>query len=209
MSHHFGFVRNCIIAGALALTATVAPALAAGETYLDFESTGSSSELPVKGEVKSSDMKSTMVRVMSFSWGAGKDGAIPGAAIGSATGGAGAGKIRATPESLDVVLGDEATSKLFGIAATGRPVAHVRLLVYKDAPDGGKVPLYSALMSNVFIVSLDWKGTKSDQPTAHVTLDYTTLQIQENTKGASGSPSDAQTPISWDQITNKSVITVP
>ncbi len=109
MNHSFGLLRNCILAGALALAATIAPALAATQAYLDFESTGSQSELPIKGEVQDSDLKGTLVKVSAFSFGAGKDGFIPKSTIGSATGGAGAGKITATPESMDVTVGMDAT----------------------------------------------------------------------------------------------------
>jgi type VI protein secretion system component Hcp len=208
MNHSFGLLRNCILAGALALAATIAPALAATQAYLDFESTGSQSELPIKGEVQDNDLKGTLVKVSAFSFGAGKDGFIPKSTIGSATGGAGAGKITATPESMDVTVGMDATQKLFDLAATGKVIPHVRLLVFKAAKDGGKIPAFSALMSDVMIVSLNWAG-KGDKPTANVTLDYRTIELVENTKGVNGTGAPSAPIGGWDRIQNKSVLTVP
>jgi type VI protein secretion system component Hcp len=208
MNYKIAFIRNCFVAIAFALTVTAAPVLAAGQAYLDFESTGSQGELPVKGETQDSDLKGTLVKVSAFSFGAGKDGVIPKGAIGSATGGAGAGKVKATPESMDVTVGMDATQKLFDLAATGKEIPHVRLLVYKAAKDGGKIPAFSALMSHVMIVSLNWTG-KGDKPTASVTLDYQQIEIVENTKGVNGT-ADPKTPITgWDTIQNKSALTSP
>jgi type VI protein secretion system component Hcp len=205
---HFAFIRNCFVGAVLALTVTAAPVLAASQAYLDFESTGSHGELPVKGETQDSDLKGTLVKVSAFTFGIGKDGVIPKSRIGSATGGAGAGKITATPESMDVTVGMDATQKLFDLAATGKVVPHVRLLVFKSAKDGAKIPAFSALMSDVMIMSLNWNG-KGDKPTANVTLDYRTIEIVENTKGVNGT-ADTKTPIKgWDIIQNKSALTNP
>ncbi len=206
MNHSFGFFRNCMLAAALALAATIAPAMAASQAYLDFESTGSPGELPVKGEVTDSDLKGTLVKVSAFSFGVGKDGVVP-KSIGSATSGAGAGKVTATPESMDVTVGMDATQKLFDLAATGKVIPHVRLLVFKAAKDGSKIPAFSALMSDVMIVSLNWTG-KGDKPTASVTLDYRAIEIVENTKGVNGTGTPT-TPAGWDRIQNKSVLTSP
>jgi type VI protein secretion system component Hcp len=206
MNHHFAFVRNCLIGTALALTVTVAPVLAASQAYLDFESTGSSGELPTNGEVQDSDLKSTLVKVSAFSFGSGKDGVIP-KSIGSATGGAGAGRVKATTESMDVTVGMDATQKLFDLAATGRAIPNVRLLVFKVAPTGKKIPAFSALMSHVMIVSLNWTGGKGDTPTANVTLDYQKIEIVENTKGVNGAADTKNATTSWDMIQNKSALT--
>lgn len=207
MIHSFGYFRNCILAGALALAATIAPAAAATQAYLDFESTGSPGELPIKGEVQDSDLKATLVKVSSFSFGLGKAGIVP-KSIGSATSGAGAGKVTATAESMDVTVGMDATQKLFDLAAAGKVIPHVRLLVYKTAKDGGKIPAFSALMSDVMIVSLNWTG-KGDKPTANVTLDYRTLELMENTKGVNGTLTTPNAPAGWDRIQNKSLLTSP
>jgi type VI protein secretion system component Hcp len=205
MNHHFAFFRNCFVGTALALTVTVAPVLAASSAYLDFESTGSPGELPIKGESQDSDLKSSMIKVSSFSFGSGKDGVIP-SAIGSASGGAGAGKVKATTESMDVTVGMDATQKLFDLAATGREVPNVRLLVFKVAKDGGKIPAFSALMSHVNIVSLNWTG-KGDKPTANLTLDYQKIEIEENTKGVTGTGDPKTITPTWNQIENKSDLT--
>ncbi len=181
MNHHAGLVRNCIVASVLALLATAAPVLAATTEYLDFESTGSPSELPAKSLVKSSELKGTLVQISAFSFNVGKSGAVPKAAIniGSQSGGAGAGKVMAPPASLDVTVGPESEKKLFDLAAAGTAIPHVRLLIFKEAGES-KIPTYTALLSHVQIVSANWTG-KDDKPTAQVTLDCQSIEIEKNT----------------------------
>jgi type VI protein secretion system component Hcp len=103
---------------------------------------------------------------------------------------------------MDVTVGMEATQKLFDLAATGKPVAHVRFLIYKDAKDGGKIPLFSALLSDVSIVSLNWTG-KGDKPAANVTLDYKSIEIVKNSKA--DAPGDLTTVTAgWNRVQNLS-----
>jgi hypothetical protein len=203
------------------VTVTVTPALAASAGYLDFESTGSQSEIASqgKGEVVK-DLKATMVRVSAFSFGSGRDGVVPkGESIDSATGGAGAGKltigsqtsgagagkIASTGASLDVTVAPEGADKIFTLALGGKPIPNVRLIIYKDdVKDGGKIPVYSALMRNVRVVSADWTGSKTDKATTRVTLDYMSIELQKNTNA------DSPTPTAiiggWNRISNTSDI---
>ena len=100
----------------------------------------------------------------------------------------------------------ESTQKLFDLATTGKTIPHVRLLIYSIvAKDGNKAPAYSALMSDVRIVSLNWTGKGGDKPTANVTLDYRSIEITKSRKAGGNN-----TVINgWDQVTNKSELSAP
>jgi type VI protein secretion system component Hcp len=199
MKQRLGLAGTCLAVVVLALNVTIAPALAAREVYLDFDSTGSPGEVPQKA-IKSSDVKSTEIEVSSFSFGGGRDEVIPNGTalnIGSASGGAGAGK--RTAQSMDVTVSVTGAQRLFDLASKGQVVREVRLLEFRTSPAGALVPVYTAVMSNVVITSHDWSGKGTDKPTVSITLDFERIEVQENAKSTSDDPS---TPASWNLTQN-------
>jgi type VI protein secretion system component Hcp len=205
MNDRFRIVGTSIAAATLALIVTVSPAFAAGKMYLDFTSTGSPSEKPMKA-IQPTDVKSTNVEISSFQFGSGKPLVIPVSAtapkIGSQTTGAGAGK--ATLESMDATLVGDG-QKLFDLAVSGKSITAVRLLIFKSGK-AGLTPTYTAVMHDVYITSTDWTGKPGDKPTARVTLDYASIEIEKNTNGDKDDP---KIPAGWNQVVNKSELSAP
>jgi type VI protein secretion system component Hcp len=211
----FRFVRDTLLCAALVVTVGLAPALAATIRVLDFESTGSLTEITTGTSELQVPSFGTKVVVQAFSFVRGKDGAIPkGESIGSATGGAGAGKsdpgagkVTGTVDALEIHVGPDAVTKLFNLAASGKSVAYVRLVVYSSAKStAGMVPVFSALMSNVRIVSAAWSG-KNDKGSDIVTLDYGSIEILKNVNA--NAPDPKATAAGWSRVTNANEINVP
>ena len=55
-------------------------------------------------------------------------------------------------------------------------------------------------MTDVIVTSLDWGKPGGDRPTANVTLDYRTIEIQQNTTSGSN---DTATHPTWNITQNK------
>jgi hypothetical protein len=187
------FARNCVAAVAASFIVTVAPALAANTMYLDFESGGTIGEATPKTQ---DALKSTLIEISSFRFGAGHDVVTPSSTSGSAAAGQPAPK--RTVESMDATISSLGAQKAFDLAASGKVIPYVMFYEFRLGVHG-KVPVYTAKMSNVIVTSRDWKGT-GDHPSSNITLDYQAIEIRENAKSDSD---DVTTPATWNITANK------
>lgn len=192
----FRILHACLAVAALSLSITAAPASAAATRgYIDFNATTATSDLPTKGFT---GPKSEWIAVSNVKWDTSKDGVVP---IGSATGGAGAGKVTKVPHKLEgitvTLAGDK--QKVFDLAVGGKTLPTVRLVMLKPTATGSE-PYISVLMRDVVITSVEWKADGKDKPAETVTFNYAAVQISHNTElGKSGSPIGK----SWDITQNK------
>jgi type VI protein secretion system component Hcp len=178
----------------LAIAAIAAPAFA-DVYYLEIPAGGVVGPEP-KGDI--TQKPPTMFKLTSFSISAGHP-----ENIGSATGGAGAGK--ATMESMTVTgVDSDAANVLFKDFNTDAHIAQVRLVVGKNV-SGKMVPLYIYLMKNVYVTSDKIKANdKTGQPVDTYGLNYMSISYEQSsvdtTKPLTGETLDKMT---WNQVTNR------
>lgn len=205
MKISYRFAGTSAVAAMLALLGNVAPAPAAVDAYLEFNSPASEFKSAAEFELK----KPTLLRVSSFKLDVGREVVVPtttgvsSSAISNTGSGAGAGKITKLPasaKSLDVVLDDSGATKAFDLATTGKAIPSVTLYVDKTGA-GGRI-LYEAVLSNVHIASGDWKGA-GDKPSTRLTLDYESIMVK-NGKVVPSTPGQTTNGNikSWDQVPN-------
>jgi type VI secretion system secreted protein Hcp len=114
--------------------------------------------------------------------------------IGSATGGAGAGKAKFNALRISKKV-DRASPLLFKNLAAG---AHYKTAVLSLRKAGGKEPYVTYHMETVFTTNVDHGGGSPEAPTEEITFVFGKLVIK--------SAEDAAPPVQagWNQVTNKS-----
>jgi type VI secretion system secreted protein Hcp len=122
--------------------------------------------------------------------------------IGSATGGAGAGKIKFNEFTIKKTA-DSASPLFFKSAATGAHYKIVTLEMRKaggDPQSSGK-PFLRYIFGTVFTTKIDWSGPGDEGPEEQITFVYGTLGVQYMPQKSDGT---AGTPITncWDAISN-------
>ena len=118
--------------------------------------------------------------------------------IGSATGGAGAGKIKFNEFQITKKV-DSASPVLFKQAASG---AHYKKAVLTVRNPGDKDPYMTYTMETAFITKIDHGGKSPEVVNEQVTFVFGKLVMENVGKGADGAAS--KTVAGWDQVTNKS-----
>jgi type VI secretion system secreted protein Hcp len=123
-------------------------------------------------------------------------------AAGSATAGAGAGKVEFNPLTIHKVV-DKASPSLFSACASGRHFATAQLYLRQQAGPSGNIFLaYEFQM--VFITKIDWSGSAGDQaPTETLTMEYGALVIAFKPAGSGSSPGQVIQG-GWNRVTNTS-----
>jgi type VI secretion system secreted protein Hcp len=174
----------------------------ASDIFLEFagDVIGVSGETKVIGE--STDSKhQNMVPVSAFAFSVENK-----QSIGSATGGAGAGK--AVLNSLTITKAvDVASPALFATLGTGGHFPQLNLYIRKAGAQGADYLLYRFKLA--FVTKIEWsESSGDDQPLEQVEFAYGALQVQYAQQSASG---QAGTPKqqSWSQVTNKAEFVVP
>jgi type VI secretion system secreted protein Hcp len=165
----------------------------------------------VKGESADAKHKGE-IDILNFRW-----SLTNAVTIGSATGGAGAGKVKFNEFKI-IKQTDAATPALFKACASGQHFQTVTLVTRKA---GGKQLEYLTIkFSTVFVVSIKSRGPRSpllsaadtlqdatqsdDQlPTEEITFVYGTLQVQYQPQGPDGGAQGGPVLAGWDQVLNK------
>jgi type VI secretion system secreted protein Hcp len=122
------------------------------------------------------------------------------ASPGSASGGAGAGKVQFDPLVVQKAV-DSSSPSLFSAASSGRHFQAVQLYLQQASSPTGK-PFLAYEFQTVFITKIEWSGNSGGEDAAEtVTFAYGTVVIayqQPNPDGSTG-PVAQQ---GWNQITN-------
>jgi len=119
--------------------------------------------------------------------------------IGSATGGAGAGKIKFNEFTITKSV-DKASPVLFKSCAAGEHYKKVTLEMRKAGgdPQGAGTPFLKYSFSTVFTTKIDWSGPGDEGPEESITFVYGTLGIQYTDQ-----KTGQNTSFEWDQIENR------
>ena len=130
--------------------------------------------------------------VESFSWGAQNP-----TTIGSATGGAGAGKIQFNELHINKKV-DKASPLLFKQMATG---SHYKTAILTLRKGGEKEPYMTFTMETVFISKMNYGGGTPELVDEEITFVFGKVGVQSNDRNADGT---LATPVitGWDQVTN-------
>ena len=132
-------------------------------------------------------------------------GAMNTVSIGSATGGAGAGKVSFQSFQFVKPL-DKYSALLFQDLSSGTHLASVEIVVRKPGPTGMANPIVQYMLKTVFITNIHWDGA-SNHATETVQGEFGAIQFVLYGQTKSGQP----TPSSqggWSQVTNQPV-TIP
>ena len=121
--------------------------------------------------------------------------------IGSATGGAGAGKIKFNEFTIKKTT-DAASPRLFKACAIGEHFTEVVFEITHVDKKGRETPYLTYQMETVFVTKIDWSGPGDEGPEESITfvfgkLGVTYHQIDDRT----GEMTDIS--FGWDQVTNK------
>lgn len=135
-----------------------------------------------------------VIQVESFSFGVENP-----TTIGSATSGAGAGKIKFNEFTI-VKSVDKATPKLYEAVARGQH-SKTAVLTLQKSSSGKPIPYLVVTLNTVFITNVDYAGSNPDHAKEVVKMVYGTLKTEYKGQSATGA---AEAPVSfgWDQVTN-------
>lgn len=132
------------------------------------------------------------IEVDSFSW-----GATNPTTIGSATGGAGAGKIKFNELTINKKV-DRASPLFFKQMASG---AHYKTAVLTLRKAGEKEPYMTYTMDTVWVSKMNNDGGSPEVADEEITFVYGKVLVQSNDRNADGSLAPP-VQMGWDQITN-------
>ncbi len=190
----------------LLATTAPTPALGAFDAFVQFGAptdpsmavSGESTDLAFRGAIE--------IKEFSF----GSENTV---SIGSATGGAGAGK--ATLKSLVITKWvDKASPSLFRALATGGHYPSLTLSIRKASgvpTASGSKPYLVLTFQMVFVSRIDTAGSSGDEvPWETVTLSYGAMKIQYSTQDPTGQLTPMK-PVIWNQIQNSAteLVTTP
>jgi type VI secretion system secreted protein Hcp len=168
---------------------------------------GSGTALPTFGETLDTMFKAAKAfEISEFSFGAENT-----LSIGSATGGAGAGK--ATFKEFTIKkLTDTGSTSLFQSCVTGGHYQKVYLFLRKsgqDAMTSGGVYMKFAF-GTVAVKSITWSGSSGDDmPTEEVVFEYGQIAINYTQQLQTGQVTGATTIASWNRVNNTADIADP
>jgi type VI secretion system secreted protein Hcp len=131
------------------------------------------------------------INVQSFSWGAENP-----TTIGSATGGAGAGKITFNEFTIKKTV-DTASPKLFENMALG---AHYKKAILSVRQAGAKEPYYEIRFETVFTTKIDNAGDNPSVPEESISFVYGKLTTVA--RGQKEGVYEAPVQSGWDQVLN-------
>lgn len=142
------------------------------------------------GTEGTTDDMNLSVEIMSFSFGVENP-----TTIGSATGGAGAGKVQFNELTVKKTT-DAASPKFFKNCATGAHYQSVILEVRRANATDSKTFL-TFKFGTVFTTKIDWSGPGDEGPEESITFVYGTLRIEYTAQNLTNS-----TLFGWDQVKN-------
>jgi type VI secretion system secreted protein Hcp len=136
----------------------------------------------------------TVISVSSFELGVENS-----VSLGSATGGAGAGKVQFDPLIIQKAV-DHASPSLFSAASSGRNFQAVQLYLRSSGP--ATQPFLAYEFRAVLITKIDWSGNSGSQEAAEtLTLAYGAVVVAFQQPNPDGSPGPV-TQGGWNQVTN-------
>ena len=157
---------------------------------------------PIAGEpildqyVKSTFPNAVAIEIRSFSF----DVENP-VTIGSATGGAGTGKLKLNPFVVTKAV-DRLSSSLFTMEATGGHLGRMQLMLRKAGGTTPAKPYLQFGFDMVWVSKIEWSGSEGDDtPQETVTFAYGGLGIGYYPQKADGTL-DAAVRATWSQVTN-------
>jgi type VI secretion system secreted protein Hcp len=168
------------------------------DAFIWFESPGAG--VDVKGETKDETYKSkNAFEIKDFSFGVENP-----TTIGSATGGAGAGKIKFNEFTIKKPT-DAASPGFFKNCCTGSHYKYVTISMRKSggsADVSGKEFLQFRFQT-VFTTKIDWSGPGDEGPEESITFVYGSLGIRYTPQDASGKAGTPPPEQGWSQVANK------
>ncbi len=159
---------------------------------------------PLKGETQDAQFKSMgAVEVSSYSLGVHNT-----ITIGSAMGGAGAGKAQFTEFKIDKTV-DVVSPTLFQYLVSGQHFQQIDLYLRKGGAASATSHFLRYSFKLVVVADIAWSGgTGEDTVREQVTLAYGALRIRYTPQGANGKPGTA-VESAWSKVTNKTNFDVP
>jgi len=124
--------------------------------------------------------------------------------IGSATGGAGSGKIKFNEFTIKKTT-DNASPVFFKNCCTGSHYGTVTVEMRKaggDASSSG-IPFLQFKFDTVFTTKIDWSGPGDEGPEESITFVYGKLGVKYTPQTAAGTKAGADAIAGWDQVKNK------
>jgi type VI secretion system secreted protein Hcp len=150
-----------VMSAAFAISAIPSAVLAAVDAYLNIDG--------IKGESQDDNHKG-WIEISSFSWGASNS-----ASIGSASSGAGAGKVSMQDIHITKTV-DSASPLLMRACASGKHFPTVMLSVRKAG--GGATVDY--VLTDAMITKVDAGGGGTDRPVETITIAFAKMQTQSS-----------------------------
>jgi len=153
---------------------------------------------PAKGETTDATYKDkNAFEIYSFSWGASNP-----TTIGSATGGAGAGKVSISSFNI-MKKTDAASPALFTNCCKGQHFTGGHVVLRKAGGTALEYLKYD--FDEVFVESVQWSGSSGgdDTPTESVSFAFGKVNIEYEPQGAKGAKTEKITAV-WDLRANKS-----
>lgn len=166
------------------------------DAFLIFETPGDGAP-PLEGETmdKGFSTKKAM-EISEFSFGIENT-----LSIGSATGGAGAGKATFKEFTTKKVT-DTASPSLFKTCTTGGHYGKVSLYIRKAGGGTTGKPYLMFVFGTVAVKSIEWSGSSGDDvPTENVVFEYGQIAIFYSKQSPSGAL-EARAPQAWDRVLN-------
>jgi type VI secretion system secreted protein Hcp len=171
------------------------------DIFLDFPNPPSTSSGDIKVVGESTDkahLNAIPVTSVSF-------GVENSTSIGSATGGAGAGKARF--DALEITKNvDASTPYLFNLVGLGAHFPDAELSIRKSGASSDYL-IYRFKM--VCVQQIKWSGGNGDDaPQETVSLAFGSMQVNYTPTSANGKPAKSISQ-SWNQVTNSSMLDMP
>jgi type VI secretion system secreted protein Hcp len=191
------FAASALVAG---LTVSARDAHAAVDAFLKFESpTGTGAQVPsCAGESQDPTYKGWL-EIKNFSFGVENP-----VTIGSATGGAGAGKAKFQTFSITKTV-DSSSTCLARVLAYGGHFGKVTIDIRKAGagPNASGKPYLEFIFGTVFVSKQQWSGPGDQGPQETVEFAYGAMKINYFQQSPSGQMAATPSTFTWDQVTNR------
>ena len=180
----------------VAALATAGSAQAATDYFMKVEVSPASGEAPIKGESVDREFPQA-IEIESFSFGAENL-----TTIGSATGGAGAGKATFNELTIEKAV-DSTTPRFLKMLAVGSHFASVEIIARNSNPAGGTSVVPTRTLFNLaFVSKQEQSGTRGEAMHEKLTFTYGGI-AQASTSPAS--PTKPNVFSSWSVVTNSPI----
>lgn len=166
------------------------------DAFVWFEGKATNANLEIKGETQDSVYKAKFgFEIYSFSWGASNP-----VTIGSATSGAGGGKVSISSFNL-MKKTDSASPNLFQACCVGAHFPKVHVVLRKAG--GKQLEFIKYAFETCFIESIQWSGSSGgdDTPTESVSIAFGKVSGDYQKQTKDGTADGSPVPFNWDVTT--------